>query len=166
MMINEIMKEKVQTLGKVSGSKLGYIHRDPRRHRFPRKSTFGLRSTVQPGTSLTLPPPPVMNLSMISMSRNEKNAKIIMEEGKDLEESIARDSDESPPSSANHHASNSQIAFLGARIKNLNEKINEVDILINQEKNSIDSAKVRKRRVKNLIMAMLTKLLRHPVEAL
>lgn len=115
--------------------------------------------------------PYVMNLSLIGKTRQEKAARAIAEENKELEESVKpRDRSFHPsgvksmvlqPTNSIDHS-----LFLEARVRNLNEALEALGTQIQQENNALESLKVRRRRVKALIMSMLTKLLRHPVESL
>ena len=112
-----------------------------------------------------------MNLSLIGKSRAEKTTKMIIEERKEMEESQGKEPYKNPPTGVKSMVlqpinSIDHSLFLEARIRNLNESIEDLNTQIQQEKNGMDSIKVRRRRVKNLIMSMLTRLLRYPVEAL
>ena len=113
-----------------------------------------------------------MNLSLISKSRNEKTTRMIMEERKELEESVSKQPDRhmhpNGVKSMILQASNSidHSLFLEARVRNLNEAVEAINTQIHQENNSLESLKVRRRRVKTLVMSMLTRLLRYPLESL
>lgn len=56
--------------------------------------------------------------------------------------------------------------FLEAQLRNLKEPFEDVITQIEQENNAVNSLKLRRNRVKRLILSMLKKLLKYPVEAL
>lgn len=170
MIINDRMKEEIQLNDGASSSNVGSNARETSHSK--RKSNNGspigsLRDTSKPKDG-----PYMMNLSLISKSRNERTTRMIMEERKELEESVTKHQERhmhpngvksmvlQPTNSIDHSL------FLEARVRNLNEAVEAVNTQIHQENNSLESLKVRRRKVKTLVMSMLTKLLRHPLESL
>lgn len=167
--MNERMKEDAMINDGASSSQVGSHVKE--RSQLKRKSTLGspgsFRDTSKPKEGNY-----VMNLSLISKSRNEKTTRMIMEERREMEQSTNKNPEKNlhpngvrsmilqPVNNIDHSL------FLEARVRNLGESIETFNTQIHQENNSLESLKVRRRRVKTMIMSMLTRLLRYPNEAL
>ena len=160
---------KEDALGNEGGGSSSNVGSSPKEISFNKKKSLTIPSS---GNSPTKDSPPTMNLSLISKSRPEKTTKMIIEERKELEESVNKDNEKKSPRLGKKtfelqpvHSIDHTL-FLEARVRNLNESVDELNTQIQQEDNSMSSLKVRRRRVKNLIVSMLTRLLRYPIEAL